>query len=147
MNEYPDIMVSNESDDMKISKLSKVKGMAIKTAQNFVNSIPLMVQFLDDTNLKYKLEQKKTLNVPEYDTNHILYNKSIVFTGVREKELMEKLESLYSVKLSTSISNNTFAVVAKSKDEDSGKIVKARKLNIPIFELDEFKEKYFVDKN
>lgn len=147
MNEYPDIMVSNESDDMKISKLSKVKGMAIKTAQNFVNSIPLMVQFLDDTNLKYKLEQKKTLNVPEYDTNHILYNKSIVFTGVREKELMEKLESLYSVKLSTSISKNTFAVVAKSKDEDSGKIAKARKLNIPIFELDEFKEKYFVDKN
>ena len=143
MSEYSDIMISNESDDMKIKKLSNVKGMAIKTAQNFVVNIPLMIQFLDDTNLKYKLEQKKTINVPTYDTNHILYNKSIVFTGIREKELMHKLESMYSVKLSTSISKNTFAIIAKSKDEESSKLVKARNMNIPIFELDEFKEKYF----
>jgi hypothetical protein len=124
-----------------------VKGMATKTAENFVVNIPLMIQFLEDTNLKYKLEKKKTINVPTYDTNHILYNKSIVFTGVRERELMQNLEAMYSVKLSTSISKNTFAIIAKSKDEESGKLVKARSMNIPIFELDEFKEKYFGNKN
>ena len=115
--------------------------MAEKTAQNFVEKIPLMIKFLNDTKLNYKLE-KKTIKAPEYDINHPLYSKSIVFTGVREKELMELLESKYNVKLSSSVSKNTFTIIAKDKNEESGKLEKARKLNIPILEIPDFKTKY-----
>tara|TARA_A100001035_G_scaffold157923_1_gene124917 strand:- start:9072 stop:9320 length:249 start_codon:yes stop_codon:yes gene_type:complete len=37
---------------------------------------------------------------------------------------------------------NTFAVVVKSKDEDIGKAEAARKKNIPIYTVEEFKEKF-----
>ncbi len=141
MTEYPDILTSTESDIIKIDKLSSVKGMANKTSQNFVEKIPLMIQFINESNLNYKLENK-TIIAKEYDTNHILYNKSIVFTGIREKNIMELLENKYSVKLSSSVSKNTFAIIAKDKNEESGKLQKAKKLNIPIFEISEFKTKY-----
>ena len=55
---------------------------------------------------------------------------------------MEQLEKVYSVSLSSSVSKNTFALIAKSKDDDSSKLEKARKLNIPIYDLNEFKTLY-----
>ncbi len=143
LKEYPDIMTSSEERNIKIEKLSNVKGMANKTAVNFIDKIPLMIQFLEDTKLKHKLAKK--IEVPTsitQDTSHPLYNKSIVFTGVRDKSLMELLEKVYSVSLSSSVSKNTFALIAKSKDDDSSKLEKARKLNIPIYDLNEFKTLY-----
>ena len=142
LSTYPDIITSSETNDIKIHKLTLHKGMAVKTAQNFVVKIPLMIQFMEDTQLMYKLNSQKTVTQLEYDIEHILYNKTIVFTGVREKDLMMKLENKYSVKLSTSLSKNTFAVIAKSKSDEGTKLTKARSLNIPIFELEEFKQKY-----
>ena len=137
----PDILQLDASAQDKVDLLMQMKGMAEKTARNFVQKIPDMIRFLEDTKLLHKL-QKDTIPVHTYDTDHELYGKSIVFTGIREKQLMEKLEKTYDVKLSSSVSKNTFAVIAKSKDEDSGKLVKARSLNIPIYELNEFKGKY-----
>ena len=138
-----DILQSDASVQDKVDLLLQIKGMAEKTARGFVQKIPDMIKFLEQTKLLYKL-QKDAIPVVTYDTEHELYGKSIVFTGVREKQLMEKLESAYNVKLSSSVSKNTFAVIAKSKDEESGKLTKARSLNIPIYELNEFKEKYHM---
>ena len=42
------------------------------------------------------------------------------------------------------VSKNTFLVVAPSKDEDTGKAEEARKLNIPILTIDEFKQTYLT---
>jgi NAD-dependent DNA ligase len=142
MTEYPDVMTSTESETIKIEKLTNVKGMAKKTAKAFIEHISLMIQFLDETQLKYKLSDSKQIVASEYDTEHVLYAKSIVFTGIREKTLMETLENKYNVKLSSSVSKNTFAIIAKSKDEDSGKLSKARSLNIPIYEIAGFKEEF-----
>lgn len=144
MTEYQDILTSNESASAKVTKLTNIKGMAKKTAQAFVDNIPTMIQFLDETLLKYKLSESKHIIAVEYDTEHVLYAKAIVFTGIREKELMQTLENKYNVKLSSSVSKNTFAIIAKSKDEDSSKLSKARSLNIPIYEIDEFKKEYKV---
>ena len=68
--------------------------------------------------------------------------QEILFTGGKDKDLIKLLEPV-NVKIGSTISKNTFAIIAKSKDEESSKLVKARNMNIPIFELDEFKEKYF----
>jgi NAD-dependent DNA ligase/DNA polymerase/3'-5' exonuclease PolX len=142
IDEYPDIMISTDSYDEKIATLSKVKGMADRTSINFVEKIPIMIQFLEDTKLKYKLETKKKITAPIFDTSHPLYDKNIVFTGVREKQLMQLLEIKYNVKLSSTVNKNTFAIITKSKDDESGKLTKARSLDIKIFEIYEFKEKY-----
>jgi NAD-dependent DNA ligase len=139
LNEYPDVICSKDPSDIKLSNLTKVKGMALKTAQKFIEKIPAIIRFLDEIGLKYRLKDTPTIQTPEYDTTHALYNKSIVFTGVRDKQLMEKLVSKYSVNLSSSVSKNTFAVISKSKLDESSKLSKARSLNISIYEIDEFK--------
>jgi len=142
MTEYPDIMTSTDTLEDKIGKLANVKGMAKKTAVNFVDKISQMKEFLAQIDMNHKLDLKITNKTHTYDTEHILYGKSIVFTGVREKQVMEKLENIYNVKLSSAVSKNTFAVITKSKDDVSGKLSKARTLHIPIFEIDEFKKEY-----
>ena len=75
---------------------------------------------------------------------HILSGKKIVFTGFRDKDKMETITKLGG-ELVNSVSKNTFIVIVKdneSKNEDTGKIDQAKKLNIPILTLEEFKEKY-----
>jgi len=42
----------------------------------------------------------------------------------------------------TTVSKNTALVVAKTKEDDTGKAEDARKLNIPILGVDEFIHKY-----
>jgi len=70
-----------------------------------------------------------------------LYEKKIVMTGFRDKELSTILEEV-GAELSGSVSKKTFIVVVKDIDDDTGKADKARKLNVPMMELDDFKQKY-----
>ena len=70
-----------------------------------------------------------------------LFSKKIVMTKVRSKEIIEKLP-IFGAELENNISKNTFALITKSKEEKSNKIIKAREMNIPIFTPEEFIEKY-----
>ena len=142
MNAVPDILTSQLSVEEKVKKLADVKGMAKKSAQHFVEKINDFIIFLGETGLQYKLQKESKVESKKYDTEHPLYSKAIVFTGIREKNLMQLLENKFDVKLASSVSKTTFAVIAKSKDDDGSKIVKARSLNIPVYEIDEFKEKF-----
>ena len=45
-------------------------------------------------------------------------------------------------KLVDSINKNTFVLIVKNKEDESNKTKKAKELNIPIMEVDEFKKKY-----
>ena len=73
-----------------------------------------------------------------------LYDKNIILTGFRDKELQNKLEEI-GAKLGNSVSKNTFIVLVKDLDETTGKVDEAKKLNIPIMTIDEFKKKYNLD--
>jgi len=133
---FPDILTSNEDMSVKVKKVASVKGMATKTAQLFVENIPAFLVFLKETGLEYKLEE--TQNQPTaLNMNHPLSGKTIVMTGVRDPKIAEFLKSI-GAKLGSSVSKNTSIVVAKSKDEDTGKAGEARKLGIPIMTPTEF---------
>jgi NAD-dependent DNA ligase len=62
-------------------------------------------------------------------------------TGFRDKELTAILEEV-GVELSGSVSKNTFMVVVKDIDDDTGKADKARKMKVPMMNVVSFKEKY-----
>ena len=142
MNELPNILISNDSMNKKISEVASIKGMAIKTAEAFVSKIEDFKEFLIDCDLEYKLyesdnkEKQKTI-----DENHPLYQKTIVLTGTRDKDILKFLETV-GAKQGSNVSKNTFLVIAKSEDEDTGKAEEARKLNIPIMSIENFKKKY-----
>jgi len=140
LDAFPDILTSSESSEEKIKKVMNVKGMARKTAELFVNNIPAFLDFVTECGIDHLLEKgEKKLAV---DESHPLHQKSIVMTGFRDENLGLMLKNI-GAKLGSSVSKNTFAVLVKDKDEDTGKANDARKLGVPLYTPEEFKSKYF----
>jgi NAD-dependent DNA ligase len=65
----------------------------------------------------------------------------VVLTGTRDKQVIEILK-IAGATQGSSVSKNTFLVVAKSADDDTGKAEDARKLGIQILSVDQFLQKY-----
>ena len=87
--------------------------------------------------------QQKTVK-KNIDSNHPLFGKTVVLTGTRDKDIIEFLKNV-GANQGSSISKNTFLVITKNKDEDTGKAEEARKLNIPIMSVQEFTTTYLVN--
>ena len=143
LNQLPEILISNESKNNKIAEVAGVKGMAVKTAEAFVDKIENFKSFLKECNLENKLYLKPQKIA--VDESHPLFNKSIVLTGTRDKDIIEFLKKIGATQ-GANVSKNTFLVIAPSKEEDTGKAEEARKLNIPIISVDEFKNTYLTNK-
>ena len=140
MNKIPTILVSNETKEEKIANIALIKGMAVKTAEAFVEKIEDFKKFLTDCGLEDKLVNKSIKNI---DYSHPLFDKSIVLTGTRNSHIIEFLKNI-GAKQGSNVSKNTFLVIAKNKDDDTGKAEEARKLNIPIISVEEFIQKYSI---
>jgi DNA ligase (NAD+) len=140
MDEYPNILTSSESQEEKLEKISQLDGFKDKTARLFVPYIPKFIKFLKDIKQTNKLSQVTVKNV---DKSHPLYNKKIVITGFRDKELQQKLDKI-GVKLGTSVSKKTFVVLVNDIDDDTGKADKARALEVQLMTPEMFKKKYSI---
>ena len=57
------------------------------------------------------------------------------------------LKSKYHSEIQNSVSSKTFAVIVKSIDVENSKVVKAKNMNIPIYTIDSFIEKFKLDIN
>lgn len=139
MESYPGILLSTEPKNMKIQKVSSIKGMAQKSAEAFVERIPDFIGFMKETGLVKKLGE--SLQKSDLDTSHSLYGKSIVMTGFRDANIQNMLKT-FGAKLGTSVSKNTFIVLVKDKEEDTGKASDARRLGVTLMTPDEFIQKY-----
>jgi NAD-dependent DNA ligase len=139
LNEIPDILISDSSNAEKIEQVSDVKGMAIKSADAFVDKIDDFKDFLIECGLEDKLyesPQEKSV-----DKEHPLFGKTVVLTGTRDKNIIDLLKKV-GANQGSSVSKSTFLVVAKNKDDDTGKAEEARKLNVPLMSVEEFIKTY-----
>lgn len=141
MDSYPNVLTSKESNAQKIAKISEIKGMAEKTAEAFVERIPDFINFIKEAGLSKKLTQEVT-EKKAIDESHPLFGKTIVMTGFRDTQIQESIKNI-GAKLGTSVSKNTFIVLVKNTDEDTGKAADARKLGVPLMTPEEFSKKYF----
>ena len=144
LSELPDILTTTKykTNKDKVAAVTEVKGMASKTAEAFVSKIDDFKDFMKEAGLNYKMNEKKK-EIP-VNKNHPLYNKTVVLTGTREKQVVEFLKSVGATQ-GASVSKNTDLVVAKTKEDDTGKAEEARKLNIPIMGVDDFIKKYITN--
>jgi NAD-dependent DNA ligase/DNA polymerase/3'-5' exonuclease PolX len=140
MNDYPDILVSQESVLEKVNRVSKIKGMALKTADGFVSKIDEFVKFMYECGLEDKLVSTSTTK--KINPLNPLFGKTIVMTGFRNKEIEEKMKDM-GAKLGSSVSKNTFLVLVKNLDEDTGKAIEAKNLGIKLMTPEEFIGSYF----
>ena len=137
---YPDVLLSKESDAQKVAKISEIKGMAQKTAEAFVERIPDFINFIKEAGLVKKLAQEVT-EKKQVDESHPLFGKTIVMTGFRDTQIQEDIKNV-GAKLGSSVSKNTFIVLVKDKDDDTGKAADARKLGVTLMTPEEFSKKY-----
>ena len=141
INDLPTILTSKECNEEKIKMISLVKGMAEKSAEAFVENIEDFVLFLKECGLHKKLFSEKENKKEVIDTNNTLFNKNIVITGFRDKNLVDELKK-HGAKNASSVSKNTFVLIVKDKDDKSGKIMDAEELKIPIMTVEEFRHHY-----
>jgi len=143
MENYKDVFTSKIGEEEKIKKISGIKGMAMKSAKDFVEKIDDFEDFLMETDMFYKLNQYEKARVEgsikesAVNMTNPLYGKSIVISGFRNSELEKKLKDI-GAKIGTSVSKNTFALVVKDKDDETGKVLDAKKLGVMVVSLDEF---------
>ena len=125
LNKFPNILTSTLSDSEKIQLILGIDGFAQKTAELFVKQIPTFMQFVHENRLEYK----KKIN-PKSD-------KTFVFTGFRpSKDILEQIN------VSNSVNKQTTALIVKDFQSTSGKIKKAKQLNIPLLTMDQFISHY-----
>ena len=142
LTKYPDILWSKETQEEKLKIISELPGFQAKTAAAFVPHISEFMEFIEKIGMTDKIKDmvpKKYVG----DTNHILYNKKVVFTGIRDKSLQQALEKI-GVIMGNSVSKNTDYVIVKSLTDDTGKAEKARDLGVPLLTPEMFKNKFTV---
>lgn len=136
---YPDILISQETDEDKLKKIADLPGFKEKTAMLFVPHIKDFVDFMTVIKQESKLKYVKHTNI---NVGHPLYGQKIAITGFRDKKLEEQFKK-FGIVLTNTVNSKTCLVLVKSKDHVSSKTDKAISLKIPIFTVKEFTEKYF----
>ena len=147
---YPDVLTSKENNGVKIAKIAAMKGMAQKTAEAFVDRIGAFVDFMKECGLEHKIllseatVSKATVSKVDVDTSNPLYDKTIVMTGFRDKDLEVVLKKV-GAKTGSSVSKNTLCVLVKDTNtEESSKVLEAKRLGIPVLTLSQFNTQYGV---
>jgi NAD-dependent DNA ligase len=140
LGELPDILISLKTPGQKVVAVTAIKGMAEKTASLFVSKIEEFKVFLKAMGL----EEKLLITDIKGGSNHThpLNGKTVILTGTRDKTVIDILKKAGATQ-GSSVSKNTFMVVAKSADEDTGKAEDARKLGIQIVSVDQFIKLYY----
>jgi NAD-dependent DNA ligase len=150
---YPDILTQRRIPT--ISEVIKVEGIAEKTAKLFVDNLPAFFKLMDDMEIPCRAEKpKKTAAkdkaaetpapptpAPQRPAKKSLSGMTIVFTGFRNKEWEEMLESVGG-KVSSAVSKNTNLVVASNPNDNTGKILKANNLGVPVMSKEQFEREY-----
>ena len=163
---------SSISQLQKIALLQTIKGIGIENASEFVYNIDDFLKFLKDCGLENKLTRQSLLSsTPEFKgevesqtelrretlksqtkeftgetssatpSTHPLNKKKIVMTKIRDKNIIESLSKVGAT-LEDRITEDTFVLIVKSKDDNSNKTELARKKGIHIMTPEEFIETY-----
>lgn len=142
LDTYPDIVLDNSPEKKIMKDILKIKGFSEITANQFVSGLPEFRKFLTNynqaINLKHVLRPQKKAKI----TGNKLSGKKIVFTGVRNPDLEKKIVTNGGI-VTKSVSSKTSIVIAKNPYNISGKLTRAKQMNIPIMTMDEFSKKYF----
>ena len=129
----------NKALKLKASDLIKINGIAKTSADLFIENLPKYYEFYDNLGFKCKGDKKLPANAVVADINTNFKDKTFIFSGFRNKDYEKKITD-NGGKITTSVSKNTSYLIVKDKNENTGKIIKARELGVIILSLEEFEK-------
>jgi DNA ligase (NAD+) len=119
----------------------EIKGFSDKTADFFLEGANAFKDWYEKNKELITYTYHNTAEIEEtVDTTGEYYDKNIVFTGFRDKDLEEYFIN-QGANIKKTVSKNTDLVIAKDKEENSSKLKKAKELKINIKEVNEFNKK------
>lgn len=124
-----------------LTSLKKTQGIGPATEKYFLENLPKFYAFLKEIGYSCVPITKQTASSKSVSNKNTLVGVTIVFTGFRNKEWGETIKKLGG-KLGTSISKNTTIVVVNDKNNDTGKLAKAREYGTRILDKNEFIKAY-----
>lgn len=126
---YPDILTKTRTVD----ELKGIDGFSDTLSVKFLDNLPEFKKWIEINKftIKNPIEKKNK-------KKHLKGSK-IVFSGFRDKDLEKEIESLGG-EISSSVSKHTTTVIIKDINSTSSKIIEAKKLNINIINVIDFKK-------
>jgi DNA ligase (NAD+) len=109
------------------------------TAKQFIEGLPEFYDFREDIGIP--CTKLKVTAQPVVSSKSSLADLSVVFTGMRDKELESEIESRGG-KISSTVSKRTTVLVAKDPTDETGKVKTAKELGVKIVDFDTFKKTY-----
>lgn len=131
---FPNIL---KGEPPTFAELLGTKGVGEKVARQFMDHIEEFYDFLEEVGLPCRSALENVEPTPEGCMS--VEGKTIVFTGIRNKELEEMIERRGG-KVGSNVSRATSIVVAKSLGDTSIKSEQAKEIGIPLMSLSEFSE-------
>ena len=140
LENIPDIFTNNYTEKELLDKIGNIVGFSTILSEKVVENYKYCKAFLEML-INENVVDKSILDVKKekVNVNGKFVGKKIVFTGFRDSELENEIKKMGG-SVSTSVSKNTYLVVAKDEDESSSKITKAKELGIEVISLEKFKK-------
>lgn len=142
---YPNILHENWTKKELFQNINNIDGFSDIMTKKFVENLDTFKSFCKDIQKVYDIShiiKKKDIKKEEKKTNNKFKNLTIVFTGVRDKELQDLIENSGG-KVSSAVSKKTDVVIhAETPDTTNAKYEKAKELKVKLLSLSQFKKEY-----
>jgi len=136
IDNIPNILEMDISEDELTKQIENIPGFKT-TSSKFSKHLPIFKHFLNE-HPKITIQIKTKNKRKRSNSNN---NINVLFTGVRDKLLSNYIIEHGGV-LSETFNKNVNVVITGNVNSNSNKIKKAKKNNIPIMSLDNFKQNY-----
>tara|TARA_Y100000768_G_scaffold382669_2_gene363448 strand:- start:9988 stop:13023 length:3036 start_codon:yes stop_codon:yes gene_type:complete len=143
MKEYPDVITSSESDEVKIANCIKLKGFAKTTCTAFVERIPKFINWMKKNGLEHKLHHGASATVGASDgaavgakgADAVVAHAISGITDKKNKAELVKLLKANGIAIDDSVKTTTAALHIPGLPYTSNKYKAAIKYGIPIYEF------------
>jgi NAD-dependent DNA ligase len=136
VSRFPKILEGNKPTE---TELSYVDGVGPVTAKQFLDGLPDFFEFMDDIGVS--CTKLTVVAPPPVSSKPSLADLTVVFTGMRDKELEAEIESRGG-KIGSSVSKKTSVVVAKDPSDETGKVKTAKELGVKVVDFETFRKNY-----
>ena len=140
LDHIPNLLEIDISEDELTKQIENIPGFKT-TASKFSKQLPIFKHFLNEhPKVTFQIKTNDKIGSKRKRSNS-LGSINVLFTGVRDKSLSNYIVEHGGI-LSDTFNKSVNIVIAGNINSNSNKIKKAKKSNIPIMSIDDFKQKY-----